>query len=711
MEDARRAVKDVLELLNRHFRGRGVEFVSAGEGSGDWTIALYWKDFGGMGWEEFEKVYEGFRKEKKPVIHVFFKEPDAGIGEALKAFKDAFAEKYGHFYCHFETVDAVRFQLVSQGLWLLPGTGAPGERDALKVEDGVVRLGNEPVAKMENLSFARLNKRRKSLLQKISDARKRLAVLEEDPATANDEETMELVRDESEELHNLHVELQKHDALLIGAAVFFAKESAQEMDERVVKARELFMQGKVHAANQLLELGELTESANRNLSAFEAQRESCEKNIQAFLAKTEMVMADDSLPMASRVDEACKAFDEAIRVARAIRWDEARIAAVQTAYVQFLYRQNRFSEAVPLCTETLESWKRLARKTPEVYTESVAWEWGTLANVHRHLQMPEESEREYSEASKCFRRLAKADPVRGQNGLASVLFNSAKLHCAVQPEKAETALKKAIKLWRLLAEEKPQQYASLVAGGLNNLAKLHFDGRQTAKAEKELLAGLEILRCNGSGNSLEHGQELARILNHLAVLHWNEERFEEAECEYAEALEIGKRLMEESPRDYEVLVAKSLNGLGGVHVAMKRLPEAEAEYEAAQKIRRRLAARNPVAYGPALARTLNGLASIHSSTRRLADAEAEYAEALAIWRHLVAENARAYEAYMGETLCEWALLKKEQNDRDRMRALAREAVEVFKRCDERTSGMYAAKVRWAEGILEGNAAGAVQKPD
>ena len=136
VEDARRAVEDVLELLNRHFRPRGVEFVGAGEDDGDWTIALYWKDFGGMAREEFEAVYEGFKKEKKPVIHVFFKEPDEGIAEALKAFKEAFAERYGHFYCHFETVDAVRFQLAAQSLSMLPG--GTGERDALTVEDGEV---------------------------------------------------------------------------------------------------------------------------------------------------------------------------------------------------------------------------------------------------------------------------------------------------------------------------------------------------------------------------------------------------------------------------------------------------------------------------------------------------------------------------------------------------------------------------------------------
>ena len=62
----------------------------------------------------------------------------------------------------------------------------------------------------------------------------------------------------------------------------------------------------------------------------------------------------------------------------------------------------------------------------------------------------------------------------------------------------------------------------------------------------------------------------------------------------------------------------------------------------------------------------------------------------------------AYEPNVAETLCEWALLKKAQNDWDGMRSLAGKALGIFMRCDERTSGMSADKVRWAEGGLMGN---------
>ena len=140
-----------------------------------------------------------------------------------------------------------------------------------------------------------------------------------------------------------------------------------------------------------------------------------------------------------------------------------------------------------------------------------------------------------------------------------------------------------------------------------------------------------------------------------------------------------------------------------MHKKTQRFEKAAAEYKEALEIRRRLAEGNPEAYEPDVATTLNNLAILHRDTQRLAEAEEECMEAVEIWHRLVEENASVYEAYMGETLCEWALVKKVQNDQDGMRTLAGKAVGFFKRCDERTSGMYADKVRWAEGVLNGNA--------
>lgn len=404
VEDARRAVADVMEMLNRHFRPMGVEFVGAAEGEGDWAIALYWKDFGGMGREAFETVYERFKKEKKPVIHVFFKEPEEGVAEALKAFKEAFAEKYGHFYCHFETADAVRFQLAAQSLSMLQGGAS--ERDALTVEDGEVRLGKEPVAKMENLSFAKLNRKRRNLLEDIAQTETRVAQLEEEAAEAPDDaDLQEALREERVKRHDLQEALKQHDGFLFNVAISFAKATAEETSERTRKAWALFQQGKVQEANKLLDWDVLKESTERNRTLFQAQKAAFEKNLQEYLTKATIVMADDSLTMAERVDAASRAYDEAIAIAREIHWEDEKLAEVLFDYAYLLGQQHRFQHSIQLYLEALDIYRRLAVWSQESYEPYVAATLNNLGLLHSNLQQLSEAESEYVEALKICRRL------------------------------------------------------------------------------------------------------------------------------------------------------------------------------------------------------------------------------------------------------------------------------------------------------------------
>ena len=184
------AVRDLLVQLNRNLKPR-MEFLptppGAGPSHGDLVLALYRKDFGPLPAKSFEEAYESFREEKAPKIYVFFRDPDPDITEALKAFKDSFAERYGHFYCHFETVDSVKFQLTVQSLSLLPDAET---RDALKVDGEKVRLGDVTVASLENLPFAKLNSRRRTLQRQAAKEEEEVRELEEAANAAPDDEDL-----------------------------------------------------------------------------------------------------------------------------------------------------------------------------------------------------------------------------------------------------------------------------------------------------------------------------------------------------------------------------------------------------------------------------------------------------------------------------------------------------------------------------------------
>ena len=330
LEDVKCAVQDLLVQLNRHFRQRGVEFEptlpNERPTDGDIVLALYWKDFGLLPQSEFEKVYEAFKTAKTPKIYVFFKDQDAGVTEALKAFRDSFADRYGHFYCHFEVVDSVKFQLAVQCLSLLPG----GAKDALKVEDSQIVLGTEHIASLDNLSFAKLNTRRQSLLRQIASAEREVAELEEQGSESPDEETLsEALRSARALRQKLKDELKQHEGFLFDSAVFFAKASAERMDERVRKAYELFERGKIQAANKILDLEELVCKDDRDRQLYAEVLETRRAAMREFAEKGQMVLADESLPLEVRHSQARKSFENAIRIGREIGCVEEELSAIQ----------------------------------------------------------------------------------------------------------------------------------------------------------------------------------------------------------------------------------------------------------------------------------------------------------------------------------------------------------------------------------------------
>ena len=327
VEDARRAVGDVLELLNRHFRPRGVEFVAAGEGNGDWMIVLWWKDFGKTGQAAFEENCKQQSEGKKPAkISVFFKEPDEGITSALKEFKETFEARYGYFQWRFETIDAVRFQLMAQGLSFLPGGG----EGLLQVENSKIKLGGDLVANLDNLPFARLNAKRQSLLRQARGFEEEIEELKEELAGSPGDGTLaEALRTALVHRREIREELQRYEQFLFNTSLFFAKESGRLMDERTRRARDLFERGKVRAANEILNLEELIDQIERNTRLYREALETRRKGMQGFLDMAEML---SSMVASGKTDlrgQALEAYRGALEIGREIFCDDAVLDVIQ----------------------------------------------------------------------------------------------------------------------------------------------------------------------------------------------------------------------------------------------------------------------------------------------------------------------------------------------------------------------------------------------
>ena len=690
LAEVKTAVFDLLNQLNRHFLPRGIEFVptlpTESATDGDLAVVLYWKDFGDLPKVEFEQAYEVFKKEAQPKIYVFFREPAPDAMEALKAFRDSFATKYGHFYCHFETVDSVKFQMTVQSLALLPEAVA---QDALKIDGEKIVMGSATVASLENLPFAKLNSRRRILQRKVAKAAQEVEELEGEVDAAPDDEDLKDSLRQARVAHNaLREELRQHDGFLFGLAMHIAKESTKGMDERVRKARELFEQGKAREANQLLALPEMETQANRNLELFQANRDACEKDIQAFATKARLVLVDDSLTMAKRIEEACQSYDNAIRIAREIHLDGDRFAAILYDYGLLLVSVNKFAFAIEKLSEALEKYRRLAKETPGVYESDVSKTLNSLAILHNDINFLDDAEREYQEALLLCRKPTGAGAGKDEVFEAALLSNLGSLHGKEKRfDLAEQEYHQALEIFRRLAKSNSDVYDSNVAGMLMNLATLHLH-RNWEAAELEFRDALKIYN-----RLIELKPDVylpvgAQVLNNLAVLHSKKKNWDEAEREYGMALAIRTRLSEMCPEAYDDDVAGTLNNLASLHSEMKCWEKAESEYERALEIYRRLSETDPNVYNECVAGTLHNLALLHLRANLTEEAEREFVDALTIRRKLVEANPVAYESDFSVTMNELANLHMANNHIEDAERVYRDALELYHRLVKSNPGVF-----------------------
>ena len=157
-----------------------------------------------------------------------------------------------------------------------------------------------------------------------------IADLEEACRKAPGNETLaETLRSACARRHGLEEELKHQDEYLLASAVFFAKESAGRMDERVRKAYELFEQGKVRAANRVLDLEELVKKDEIDKRLYEEARKTRQAALRGFLDKWKTALADGSLAPAERRAQAREALENALRVAREIFCEEDEINAIR----------------------------------------------------------------------------------------------------------------------------------------------------------------------------------------------------------------------------------------------------------------------------------------------------------------------------------------------------------------------------------------------
>ena len=280
-----------------------------------------------------------------------------------------------------------------------------------------------------------------------------------------------------------------------------------------------------------------------------------------------------------------------------------------------LYKQGKYSEAIPLAQEALRIRQQVLGKEHADVANSL----NNLGLLYQSMGRYQQAEPLYTQALEMKRRLLGDE----HPSVANSLNNLAGLYQAMgRYEQAEPLYTQALEIFRrLLGDEHPD-----VATSLNNLAGLYKSMGRYQQAEPLLTEALEMRR-RLLGN--QH-PDVATSLNNLGLLYQLMRRYQQAEPLLTEALEMRRRLLgNEHPS-----VATSLNNLAALYQLMGRYEQAEPLYTQALEMRRRLLGNEH----PSVANSLNNLAGLYQSMGRYQKAEPLYTQALEMYRRLLGEE-------------------------------------------------------------------------
>ncbi len=305
----------------------------------DMVMALFYTKGGDFTIEEFEVALEEYSKKKSPIIYVYFKDlpEEKKWSPKLKAFTKRLGN-LGLFWTSYSNQDSLRLNFLYQ---LLIGEN---ELIKLKVEDGTVKLGDETVAEMSNLSFAadnkdyqRISAELNTLPSEIDSAEKYLAKHPD-----NDFAQGELQK-KLDRYNKLKKDFSDLQQALFDTSQRIATMQRENLSDKLRRATEAFESGNLAEANALLD--EIAIEAETHHANLEQDRALVHQDIEAFLLQAKTKMAEVNTPIEDRIKEVHAIYDKADKWAKDSALPEDKLDGLLDDYSKFLYDYGKYKEA------------------------------------------------------------------------------------------------------------------------------------------------------------------------------------------------------------------------------------------------------------------------------------------------------------------------------------------------------------------------------
>lgn len=401
LKEERLEMTDLMSRLNQTFKGRGIElelkrweYLDASMGvkrkqdeynevlkDCDICLVMFWRKLGSYTGEELDVAYQCHKDKVRPEkIYVFFKNPDGDdVTDELKEFIWNYESRYGgHFFCKFQTVDAMKLEFLLQfELYQKDQLGS----QAIEVRNEHVYIDNEAFVDLNNIPFAannegykKLQSELKELHEEIADMQAKLekknkklerkkADYDENP---DDEDCLEDYKDAKEDVDRLTDDLQKRlnrkNALekefereqqnLFNTARRITEQRGQKISERMARAIEAFERGDAQRADVILDEAEKDFEAVRE--DFRLTKKVSVQALEEQIQRASYKMSNTSILIDERIAKTLEIYEEADAFAQEINYDQEK-------YIEFLFDYAAFLEKYAKYSRAIESYNRLMK--------------------------------------------------------------------------------------------------------------------------------------------------------------------------------------------------------------------------------------------------------------------------------------------------------------------------------------------------------------
>ena len=514
----------------------------------DLFVSLFYTKAGEFTLEEYNVAKQTQCELGKPTIYVFLRVLDKGEKEdkSLTDFKQNVLGNVKHYWTNYESSDTLQLKFVMDLLKI-----ENKRLEDLKVENGIVNLGNIPVAHMDNLSFAagnkeyqRMSQRLQELPEEIADARQ---LSDDHPEVGRYRDKLQKLLDEQNALKK---ELADQQTLLLDTAIRIAQTQGDEITDNMRRATEAFEAGDVTKANEILDQAE--QQGDRmyeeylNSKSLQQWRQSLHKTIDELLQQTSMVMADVTVPIEQRIQKTHDLYRKADERAANTLYDKEQYDKLLFEYAVFLNKYGKYKEAEGI-------YLRQIALSEELYgneNTNTAISYNNIGGLYRR-------QGNYSKALEYdFKALEILEKVLGKehsdtatsyNNIGAVYDNQGNY------AKALEFYFKALEIFeKVLGRKHPY-----TAWSYNNIGFVYYRHGDYAKALEYYFKALEI-REKVLGK--EH-PNTALSYNNIGGVYYSQGDYDKALEYYFKALEIRENVLGKEHPD----TATSYNNIGAVY--------------------------------------------------------------------------------------------------------------------------------------------------